>query len=244
MTTALQLITEARGYLRDGSDNSGSQLFSDTELLGYLNRSIDNLCYETDLNYRPYEYIVNTSALTNVRQIPILTLTASAESELYDLDLTSYRNAGETETAIRDLRVVNQKGLKVNSLDTWGKVVSIYDDILHFSCDLVGDGTDANSDLVLLSGTWKKATLTTTAATYPFGSACEYASIAYMVTFGMYKKGQMEAGDRWMQVFENRKKKIDDNTSNQKDFDNPDGLSMVKRPIETGYHFRQRRIGT
>ena len=244
MTTALDIITEVRGYIRDSTDSSGNNMFTTSELLGYLNRSIDNLCYETDINYRPYEYLANTSLLTDDSVVPILTLTGSVESELYDLDLISYRNVGETDTAVRDLRVVNQKGLKTNTLDTWNKCVSIYDDKLHFSNDLVGDGTEANSDLIIISGKWKKTSLTSESSTYPFGSACEYASVAYMVCFGMYKKNQMEAGDRWMQVFLDRKKKIDDNTSNKKDFDNPDGLSLYKRPIETGYYFSQRKIPT
>lgn len=244
MTTALTLINEARGYLRDGTDNSGSSLFSNDEFLGYLNRSIDNLCYETDINYRPYEYIVNTSNLTSANQVPILTITGGVESELFDLDLLSYRNSGETETAIRDLRVVNQKGLHMNSTNSFLKVVSIYDDILHFNVDLVGNGTSATSDLIIVSGKWKKASLTQTNNTYPLGAACEYASVAYMVTFGLYKKSQMDAGDRWFQVFESRKKLINDNTSNSKDFDNPGGLSLNKRTIETGYSYTQRRIGT
>ena len=88
MTIISELITEIRNALNEPS-TTPSQFYTDSEIQKYLQRSINDLCIETDVNYRIYDYIVPSSLIGT-----ITTASAGATTRL-TLDITHSYVAGD-----------------------------------------------------------------------------------------------------------------------------------------------------
>jgi len=81
MTTISEMVTEIRDALNEPS-STPSLFYSDSEIRKYIQRSINELCIETDINYRIYNYVVPSSLIGT-----ITTATAGATTQL-TLDIT------------------------------------------------------------------------------------------------------------------------------------------------------------
>lgn len=241
MTLASTLITEIRGYLRDGTDNSGSYMVSDSEILGYINRSIDELCLDTDINIRTYEKTYNAAAiaaLSSSSVIPFTNITGGTESYLFELKGVWRLNAGTDNYNWCDLRTTDALENALLGSESTLIAAEVYDDSLYLNIAIPTD------TVLRITGRWKKTTLTATTDTYPLNVAAESATVAYAVAMGFYKKSQFEAGDRWILQWQDRKNKVANLIKKNRGFSLPGGISLVKKNIDVigGDFLRGRSI--
>ena len=216
MTTIAQLETEIRGYLKDSTANTNATLFQPDEIRGYLNRSINELCFSTAVNYRHYSYTF-TSA---VSEILFTDITAGVESHLFDFQFILYKPTGQT--LYMDLPRATLHDYKNITTGSYPSVCILEDNKIKFNIPTV------IGDSISIIGKWQKTQLSSSADTYPLDTACEFASVAYAVAMGMYKKSMIEAGDKWLGFYSDRRQEIQTRTNKHILQTTPSGLTVNK----------------
>jgi len=227
-TTVADLESEIRGYLKDSDQNTGATFFSSSEIMKYLQRAIDELCWSTQINYRPYDY----TAVETLSEISYILLTGSVESKLYDQGWLLFKESSDDR--YQQLWVVTPQDNRNFVNDDDARVTcEIYDDKIVFNRDIVA------GDKIAVAGRWKKADLVNSATVFPLDSSAEGACVAYSVAMGMYKREKLETGDRWFQQWMSRKNEIEKRISKFLNVDAPAGLTLNKTSSRNFYFNRQ-----
>jgi len=202
MTAVSSLIAEIRDLLSEPTNlNPGKPVFfQDASIISYINRAIDDLCIETDVNYRVYEY----SVLAAADEYTFVALTGSVESDLLDLTWLDYYSVDDATDNWNSLLRVNPRDNKNVSTGDTGVLLNciIYDDTIYLNRDT------AIGDKFLIGGRWKKTTLTATSDTFPLDAMSEDAVIKFATSMGNYKQHNDSLGDKWLLLYEARKKQI------------------------------------
>lgn len=199
MTTNLSMIQKIQRYLYEPETVGLPQLITQDMVLDLYNSAIQELCLETDINFRQYLYTEATSALPLSKTFA--ELTGSVETDLYSL--TELLIQDNESTTYRDLWRTNMKD-KLNMEDFSTNIiyaVNIYDDAVHFSSGLVKDNE------IAISGRWKKATQTAS-GNFPLHPMAEGAVVYFSVAQACYIKGQLEKGNTWFNMYTYKKKAI------------------------------------
>lgn len=200
MATVQNLIDEVRAMLKDTTANTNATVLSDSELIAYFKRSINELCFSTDVNNRLYTYTFTAADTSKT----FTQLTGGVESALFEYQYLLYHSVNWAADEWGRLYIVSPLDNLLASLAASDiKSCIIYDSTLTFNSAM------AVGDKVAISGKWKKTDIASVADTYPLDSACEFASVAYVNAMGLYKKSQMDAGDRWMQIYSDRRAEIE-----------------------------------
>lgn len=76
MTVVSSLIAEVRANVSEPS-TVDEQFYDDDELLNYLNRSINDLCIDTDVNYSVYAYTIAGSSVGTVTSMTVGSVTTN-----------------------------------------------------------------------------------------------------------------------------------------------------------------------
>jgi len=111
MTLNSALITEVRAITNDTSTNTDLQHLGDTTILQFLQRATNDICIETDINYRAYEY---THTTANKNSVTLVNLTGGAETKLYKLNELSARK-GTVQLSLTDV-LMTTNGVTVTSV--------------------------------------------------------------------------------------------------------------------------------
>ena len=191
------LITEIRNALNDPS-SSPAPHFEDDTILQYMQRAVNDLCIETDVNYRAYEYThsgADTSSLT------FLTLTGNAETALYKLKELSVKE--ENNNTYRQLNRVNytDKNIVTDLQATQVIACHIFDGTIYTNTDI-----EAN-DKILITARWKKPDLTL-GGTFPLDTMCEDAVVRYAIAMGYLNMTKQDAYSVWYPLYLERKKTV------------------------------------
>lgn len=196
MTTNVKLITEVRNLLNDPI-SSPAPYFQDETILQYIQRATDDLCIETDCNYRAYSY----TAVASATSATFVTLTGSAENKLFRLTDLSVK--ASSDTTYREIkRVAYTSNLQISDNNDSDIIsVHIYDDTIYPNAKInIGD-------TILISGRWKKADLVNP-GTFPLDSMAEDAVVKYATAMGFFTMTKMEVGQIWFTLYEQRKEVI------------------------------------
>ena len=87
MTTISTMIGRVRAYASEPS-TAAKKYYTDSDIIDFMQTAINELCQETDVNQRIYEYTA-TGAISSAT---FVTLTGNAETALYDLKFLLYRD--------------------------------------------------------------------------------------------------------------------------------------------------------
>jgi hypothetical protein len=196
MTTNLELVTKIQRYLYEPTDSNSPQLITTEMVLDFYNMAIDELCLETDINYRQYLYTEATSALPTSKTL--IELTGNVETHLFSLsELLIKETEEEYYRVLYKPNMEEKLNITYDSTD-WVIACNIYDDSVKFT-----KGLDSG-DVVAISGRWKKA-LQTTSGDFPLHPMGESAVVYFAIANGCYVKGDIATGDKWFSLFVNRK---------------------------------------
>jgi len=199
MTTNASLISEIRALTNDNNSSTDLRHLQDETILQFIQRATNDLCIETDINYRAYEY---THSGTDTDSFTFLTLTGSVETKLYKLDELSIQLLSEGR--VREIkRVSYTDNKKINNVDST-TVISchIYDDTIYFNADITA------GDIIYISGRWKKADLTLL-GNFSLDSMAEDCVVKYGASMGYYTQTKETLGKIWFDFFTYRKQSIE-----------------------------------
>lgn len=196
MTTNLELVKKIQRYLYEPTDSNSPQLITEEMVLDFYNMAIDELCLETDINFRQYLYTEAT--ISEPESKTFSELTNNVETHLFSI--TELLIKEKQEEYYRELYKTNMEdklNIQENATD-WIVGVNIYDDSIKLT-----KGLDSG-DTIAISGRWKKA-IQTTSGNFPLHPMGESAVLYFAVANGCYVKGDITTGDKWFSLFVNRK---------------------------------------
>lgn len=199
MTTNLSLIQKISRYLYEPEASGMPQLITQDMVIDFYNMAINELCLDTDINYRQYIYTEATTSKPTTKTF--VEITGSAETHLFSLSELLVKE--ENEDYYRQLWRTNMED-KLNIQEDatgWVNAVNIYDDSIKFS-----KGLEEN-DKIAISGRWKKAEQTAS-GNFPLHPMAESAVVYFAVANGFYVKGSIPTGDKWLAMYLNRKEGI------------------------------------
>lgn len=218
MTINSDLITEVRNALNDPS-SSPAPLLTDANILQNMQRAVNDLCIETEVNYRAYEYTHTGASSTS---IAILDLTGNTETALYKLKELSIKE--ENNNTFRRLNRVNytDKNIITDLGENNVTACHIYDNTLYLNSAIEVD------DIILVSGRWKKADLTLN-GTFPLDTMCEDAVVRYAIAMGYLNMTKKDAYAVWYPMYLERKKTVEDYYADLIKAKQPSAVSVHKR---------------
>ena len=129
------LITEVRNALNDPS-TSPSPLLTDANILQNMQRAVNDLCIETEVNYRAYEY---THSGASTGDVTFIELTGSAETALYQLKELSVKEVNDT--TFRRINRVNYTDKNVIADISINNITAchIFDNTIYLNVNIEAD---------------------------------------------------------------------------------------------------------
>ena len=192
-----QLITEVRNALNDPS-TSPSPLLTDANILQNMQRAVNDLCIETEVNYRAYEY---THSGVSTGDVTFIELTGNTETALYQLKELSIKEVNNT--TFRRINRVNYTDKNVITDISINNVTAchIFDNTIYLNASLEAD------DKILITGRWKKPDLTL-GGTFPLDTMCEDAVVRYAIAMGYLNMTKKDAYAVWYPMYLERKETV------------------------------------
>jgi hypothetical protein len=223
MSLNSELVTEVRNLLNDPS-TSAAPFFTDATILQNLQRAVNDLCIETNVNYRAYEYTHSGASTTDVT---FLELTGNAETALYQLKELSVKQVNDV--TYRQLNRVSftDKNITTDLASVNVTACHIFDNTIY-----TNQGIEAD-DKILITGNWKKPNLSLN-ATFPLDTICEDAVVRYAVAMGYLNMTKQDAYGVWYQLYLERKSTV------KKYYDD---LIKAKQPSAVSVHKKSNAIG-
>jgi len=224
MVSNANLILETRALLNDTTTNPIPHL-EDSTILQFLQRSVNDLCIETDINYRAYQY---THSGADITSISFINLTGGAEIALYSLKELSIKQVSDGYIRVlKRVNYTNNERIKDNDND---RVIAchIYDNTVYFNVK-VKDG-----DIILISGRWRKPDLTL-GGSYPLDSMAEDCSVKYSTSTGYYTQTKVNLGDIWFKQYAYRKQQIEAYYKDMLQAKDPGAVTVRKKSNSLGY---------
>ena len=218
------LITEIRALLNDTTTNPIPHL-EDSTILQFLQRSVNDLCIETDINYRAYQY---THVGADITSISFTDITGGAEIALYNLkELSIKQKADGYIRVLKRVNFTNKERIKDNYTDN---VIAchIYDNTIYFNGNIKAD------DIILITGRWRKPDLTIS-GNYPLDSMAEDCSVKYATSTGYYTQSKVNLGDIWFKQYAYRKQQIEAYYKDMLQAKDPGAVTVRKKSNSLGY---------
>jgi len=225
------MIGRVRGFLSEPS-TIDQKFFSDEEIIDYLQMGINELCLETDVNYRIYNF-TNTVAGT---EFTFPALTGGIEEYLFELKFLLVRDQDWQENIFNDLLRVNPKTNQSSvSAENRAFTCTIYDSTIHLNKTLKVD------DEIIIAARWKKADITAS-GDFPLDVIAEDACVKYATHLGFNKKVKIETANNWFALWNARKEKIEKVFKKNVDQKFPYGLTVQKTGQTLGRGVSNRQV--
>lgn len=195
------LVNEIRGYVNEPNTiASEDRLFDDTEIIGYIKRSINDLCIDSDINYYIYELTVTS---ISVLDYSFTDISGNTNIRMLDTSFILYHSLSWGDDEYCPL-------LKTTPLDYYNlKNTST----TYITSTIYGDTIRLNiapqvGDKIVVAGRWSKPEVDSLTNDYPLNAICEDASVKYATAMCLYKAEKYEAGDRWLLQYKDRKSNL------------------------------------
>lgn len=226
MTLNSELVTEIRALINDTNDNPIPHL-KDSNILSFMQRAVNELCIESDVNYRVYAY---THSGLPISSISFIDLTGGVEEDLYKLNELSIKTI--TEDYFKPLKRVNY---------TKNEVIKDFDSDNVYSCHIYNKTIYFNSninagDIILITARWKKPNLVL-GNNFPLDSMSEDCIIKYSSAIAYFTMNKIDLGNIWFAQFTYRKDQIAKyykELINEKD---PSAVSVIKNSNSILYNY-------
>jgi hypothetical protein len=226
MTLNSELVTEIRALINDTTDNPIPHL-DDVNILSFMQRAVNELCIESDVNYRAYAY---THSGLPISSISFIDLTGGVEEDLYKLNELSIKTI--TEDYFKPLKRVNY---------TKNEVIKDFDSDNVYSCHIYNKTIYFNSninagDIILITARWKKPNLVL-GNDFPLDSISEDCVIKYSSAIGYFTMNKLDLGNIWFAQYTYRKDQIVKyykELINEKD---PSAVSVIKNSNSILYNY-------
>jgi hypothetical protein len=226
MSTNASLIQEIRNALNDPSTSSAPH-FSDATILQNMQRAVNDLCIETEVNYRAYEY---THSGADDDSFTFLELTGNTETALYKLKELSIKEENNTTFRLLNRVSFTDKNIVTDIGANQVSACHIFDNTIYLNTAL-----EAN-DKILITGRWKKPDLTL-GGTFPLDTMCEDAVVRYAIAMGYLNMTKQDAYGVWYQLYLERKETVKSYYNDLIKAKQPSAVSVHKRTNNLGYDF-------
>lgn len=225
MVLVSSIITKIRSRLYESTSattSTGAKFLQDDEIIEYINDAIDDLCEDTDINYKQFTYNITAGLEASSYTLSEL----SDSNDIIDLYSILYKLSTGDDTNWYPLYKASYRDLKADSTDTGILTGQIHDSTLFLN------RTSVEGEAIFIDGKYKVADIASSGETFPLNFLGQTAVIKYATAMGFYKKEKFDSGDKWMALYFDKKQKIEKIYRKMTSYDSPSTVLTYKNGYE------------